>query len=361
MDNTNSHADVWWNIISGPNYVIETITCTLCDKQGVIIKGKNIPYEREMRNIIQSRLQEKNIYTEIIDNSEIKDINFGEYLLEKFGSSSDRRYYRRGIGTAENYIHEKNILKNKLIWFINVPENYLNECINFYKEYNAKNYEDGLLLFEFNDNKIENIKGLQIINIDQLITFYDILSFAMMLTSKFSVNETLKHYFVWIVTLLFKNDITSLVRFLNEEISSGDISEVIVAIEKLNSGKLNIDTNILNNSFWKAQLQIIFPIIEELRTGIIKKHYNLIEDALSKSKGQASYFGGTIKNPYDSEYGFLVYLMNQKSSNGEYLLSFPSNIYKEIYFLHKCRNKLAHLDYCDIEEIKKIISLQDII
>ena len=86
-----------------------------------------------------------------------------------------------------------------------------------------------------------------------------------------------------------------------------------------------------------------------------------LEDDLCKclSERYISQFGEQITDPYDLELGTLTWMMAKQDDNWMRYLYVPDeNTRERIRFLKDCRNCLAHMDCCTVEQIQTLISLR---
>ena len=118
---------------------------------------------------------------------------------------------------------------------------------------------------------------------------------------------------------------------------------------------------------WQAQLQTVFADIEMERLRITAQWEGLITDALHTAawdfrKGDLDtlrQFGEELRSAADVELGTLVYMMGLRKSDdhSQWLLYIPDEEEREwIYFLCKCRNKLAHHTNCSPEEMLRLLA-----
>lgn len=100
----------------------------------------------------------------------------------------------------------------------------------------------------------------------------------------------------------------------------------------------------LNHRLWQSQLRILFPILEQWRIDFIKKYYHVLESCLPIEQ-----FKETIDDPIELEYGTIYYLFSKKQ------LKLSAHEYENLCFLRNVRNKLAHMQVCDIQEVNRIL------
>lgn len=102
----------------------------------------------------------------------------------------------------------------------------------------------------------------------------------------------------------------------------------------------------IDHAVWRAQIRVIYPLIEEYRERFIEQHsremreYLPIEDAFKEE----------INDPEDVEIGMLLNM----SFNGMVQLDTPK--YEELKLFKKSRDKLSHLNCLTMDEVSVICS-----
>jgi hypothetical protein len=350
MTNT-AFSQFWWEEVPGPRRVRAEICEALKLAKSVVLTGTMIPWSKELRSLISKEFQDElDIYTDEISSSEsTKDP--ASYLLNKFGHSEDANNYREGVDPPlPEYLRKIKAIERKLIYVSGKSEDEFASWGAFLNRYKPKNPEDGIFLVETSVpvDEIAVSGKMVVVDTTSKFSFYDVLSFSIYLASRLDYSELWKHYAAWAAALVYEKDIESIADvFANvlPGVSPENIHAVIL--------QRTADRQHFKQSIWKTQLQILFPLIESLRTNIVSRYYQPIKDVLVS--GKHDYYGRRILDPFDSELGFLTYLGSLNNNANDHL--FPYDIYQEICFLHECRNKLAHLEFCDIPAINQIIKI----
>jgi hypothetical protein len=292
---------------------------------------------------------ERGLYTNKIDARNIGSAPLDRYLLENFADRRIAVAFRESEDVSiTEYLRNNKILCGKLFWITSVNEQQLTAWTPFFRKYQPKNSEDGLFLLEYSENlvNISNItlpKSIVPVDMIQEITLYDKLSFAMVLAAEMEEAEQWKHCIARIAVYFYEKNI----EYFADTLIDSDSKEVF--FEKLES----VDSADFKKNFWRAQLEIFFPLIERHRTRLVGKYYDQIKQALQQH--DELYFGEKITDPIDAELGLLVYLANKFDQNNNRLLLFPYAEYSMLANLHECRNKLAHRECLAIEEANRIL------
>jgi len=344
-----SFDSIWWEEIHGPRTVRSEIYKAFCDAKSVVLAGGTAPWAKKLQFLISADLEGNlSIHTE-----EIHDVNKirnpGEYLLGKFGKTDDKNRYREGSDPSlPEYIKTKKILENKFIYISKLEGDNYKPWEAFINSFKSKKATDGIFLIETSlpVQSIKTTNRITVIDIVSKISFYDVLSFSMLLSSILEVGDIWKQYIAHITSLLYDKNVESLGEFYSNYLSGC----VIKDIHNVLKDKINDDI-LFEKSIRTAQIQILFPMIEELRIEIIRRHRDKIEKFLQSSEHK-NLLDKRIVDPFDAELGFLVYL--SAVSKGAI---FSRQISDIIYFLHERRNELAHIEYCDVSAIERIINL----
>jgi len=343
-------AHVFWEEIPGPRRILGEITGALREGHPVLLDTTEAPWLKDLRYMVCAELQKEGVYAEEIDARESGANHPGNYLLDRFGKKEEINGYREGIDPPlPDYLRSRGTLEGKLLCVWGVQPNRFKAWSDFVTRYKSGGVKGGVFLLESAGgglNLAASARKLAAIDARQRISVYDVLSFAMLLASPLALPEIWKHYLAWYASTVFERDIETLAAFLTEAAASGGAPGDLVRALEARAG----DPRLLARSAWRAQLQIIFPVIENLRVEIITRYRDRIQTALDRT--EVLYCGKKIKNPYEAELGYLVYLANQGN-----LLSFPHDDYSDIAFLHECRNSIAHMDPCDMDRLMRIIAL----
>lgn len=98
-------------------------------------------------------------------------------------------------------------------------------------------------------------------------------------------------------------------------------------------------------SIWESQLKYIFPLIESYRKYFVKRYIRAIKNILPISNS----YGEKVTIPEDVEIGTLFYLVGR----GDIVIS--STEYNELERYRNARNRLAHMNVLENEEVEAIL------
>ena len=95
---------------------------------------------------------------------------------------------------------------------------------------------------------------------------------------------------------------------------------------------------------WRAQIKIVYPLLEEYRKGFVEQYSKQIKGLLPRT----SPFGEVYEKPEDVELGTLAYL----ADTGQ--LSLTKFERDKLIAYKDARNTLSHLGVLSLNEIKKL-------
>jgi hypothetical protein len=308
--------------------------------------------------------------------------------MQRFAYSDVRDGYRASSGvTIQKYMQNSRVLKNLVLWIKGMNAKQTEAWYTFCKKYQSASLYDGLFVIELYDNA--PIKGvpshIEQIEYSEFVSYYDALLFDSMVVSASTLSTEWKQYIATLTSLLCERDVELSERFINEtdftsmepvtsliSISANEYFEKRRQAENIGAShpfylirQNNFDE--LQHRVWKAQLQIVFALIEIERIAFITKWKQAIEEALNTpywdyQSGKSCYikqYGERLTNPFDAEIGTLDYMLHLRKNNNttEYLLYIPYDVDRQrLELLHSIRNSLAHMKACTVQEMNELFS-----
>lgn len=374
--------DFWWNNITGPHKAVVGVAEALLSNSTVILKvPADLPWRRPMRSAIEEQIRNMSgsgntIITQIDVADECSpDDDPGRYLLKRFAKSDVCRSYREKSGVSiQDYMIRSSVLKDTIIWIKGIDNGQARKWLKFCQGYKGASIEDGLFVMEVHEQvDLIETKNTQTVVFDDCVREYDLQLFnSFVLDEQYIYNDCWKKYISTVAASLCKTDAEvsesylRLMDFRNEDPITGvmkiaELPDFARRGEEANSTHvLNLwrkgNTAELSRRVWEAQLQVLFPIIEILRVKIIKELKDSLHECLTAHP--IYQFGEQITDPYDLEFGTLVWLMaKQDEHRMRYLYVPDETVRSRICFLKECRNCLAHTDCCTVEQVRELISL----
>lgn len=374
-------SQIWWQEITGPKAFVSNVTERLLEASVIMKVPDDLPWRHEMRQEIQSELREQYDYAEIsiipIDAEEDVEENteIDAFILERFALGDVARQYRKKSGKSiTQYIVQKNVLQNDVLWVKGITEKTIKPWRDFLLAFNACCPKNGRIVLEIRDsiqyvkqNTIEEIDYSSYISDNNLQLFNSILLDRMP-----TISEVWKRYLSALAACLCETDAEIAEYFLNEYAQqTADPIRVLEAIAQdpdySRRGAADGSSHILSlvrhkctsqieRRIWKAQLQVLFPVVEAERINLIERIKHDLTAMISVR--EIRQYGESIVNPYDFEWGTLFYAMKLTNINEEYYLKSLSKAEREeIRRFRDYRNNLAHGDCCTVTQVSEILAI----
>lgn len=378
-----SWEEFWWNNITGAHVVVSKVADALLENKMVVLKvPSDLPWKYSMRSSIHTAFQERtdtrDVIIEVIDavDDNPSDLEPGRFLLQKYASSSVARGYReKSKISMQNYITQKDIIKNRILWIKGLEGTVANKWIKFCKGFTPKTAVEGLFVLEIHSSvEPSESRFIEYIDFSDCVSSYDVQLFnGFVLDEDEEIaygSDLWKKYISTTAALVCNVDaeVSELllreVDFRKESVSDGiariaempdffrrgaeDGSEHVLWLYRNNK------TEELNHRIWASQVQVLFPVIEMERIEIIEKYRDAISQALTDN--YIVQYGEQITDPMEVELGSLCFMMSHRQDIYMYMLYIPDKTDRErIRFLHECRNLLAHVSICNPEQVRKLL------
>lgn len=378
-----SWEEFWWKNITGAHVVVSKVADALLENKMVVFKvPSDLPWRYSMRSSIHTAFQERtdarNVVIEAIDvvDDNPDDLEPGRFLLRKYATSSVARGYReKSKISIQEYIAQKDVIKNRILWIKGMEGSVANKWIKFCKGFTPKTAAEGLFVLEIHGNiVVPKSRFIEYIDFSECVSSYDVQlfnSFVLDEDDEITYGSDLwKRYISTTVAMVCNVDaeVSELllrdVDFRNESAIDGivriaetpdfsrrgaeDGSEHVLWLCR------NKKTAELNHRIWASQVQVLFPVIEMERIEIIEKYWDAISQALADNC--IIQYGEQIIDPMEVELGSLCFMMSHRQNACIYMLYIPDETDRErIRFLHECRNLLAHVSICNPEQVRKLL------
>ena len=384
-------SEFWWASITGPRNLCEAVSHALHQKGNVcLIVPNDLPWRDQMRACIETDMHQmpdmESFYVEYIDvEDDCPDVvDVGRYLLERYASPEIAAGYR-GRGKIQQYILDKRELNNRIFWIKGMNAEQEKCWLKFCRDYVPTQDSNGRFVLEVRWIKKESERrNLAVIRYSDAIKRYDLTLFNSVYLSreKSTYSPIWQQYIAVMCASLCDTDAeTSQALIENCNFSS---EEPIVGMQIVSEDETymrrgeNNDKHILNMirrkdtaavgaQIWKAQLQVLFPLIEMERVTFVEQYRERIQEALREQyydfrtdrPQQVYQFGDIIDDPDDAELGTLYRMTKLKRSEDttQYLLYIADEQSRNrVELLHAMRNSLAHGEYCAIDKVAGFIN-----
>ncbi|RRD64247.1 hypothetical protein [Fretibacterium sp. OH1220_COT-178] len=389
MMTSDQWANFWWNSITGPHTVILKTVDALLDKNTVVLTvPEDLPWRHSMRQISESEFKQHanstNTLIQFLDDDEecSRDREPGRYLLENIvRDPTVRNGYRESAGvTIQDYLVQNRALQNCVVWVKGLDGNRASKWIEFCSKYTVHSVEDGLFVLEVKDNVfVPNRKQLKSIKFSDYVGGYDLQLFNSFVLDdpdgRFPYGDNWKKYIANVAALLCGMDAEVSERLIGTtDFKHEEPLERVRCVADMpefeRRGSNVASTHILACSrqgnvaelkkrLWTAQVQVLFPLIEIERMGVIQQLRDEIDVALKElSSGGCpmKQYEKEVETPEDLDLGGLHYMLHQRKADRMYMLYLPDeSLRKRIDFLRCCRNTLAHANCCTVAEVQELL------
>jgi len=365
-------SNFWWNRITGPNFIVNSVARSLSEGKSVfLLIPDDLPWRAEMRAIIENAYRQdygnSNVYFSPVDVSEeCQEEMPGDYILKTFAKKNQTGYRQGSSQSIQSYIINKGILNNRIIWVKGLTNRSIKIWKDFCEAFNSSSLETGLFVIEINESiKCVDSDHISVINYSSFVNPYDVQLFSQyLLFDNNNYDGRWKEYMSILISKLCEND-GEIAEFIisNYNLKKSSLIEIITKVADqpefgrrgaapdsnnlLRFARQN-DTGEINKRIWAAQLQYLFPIVENIRISIITKVSNQISPYLH----EVNQYGESITDVYDLEVGSLDFLVQRHLND--------SVLKEKTKLLHDCRNKLAHRSICDISEIDTLMKMIEV-
>lgn len=350
---------IWWNhIIKAHSFLESIVTETIGGSSILLSLPNSIPWRNTLIDIVSDRLRienSKNKFEEI----ECPKEDPGAYLLERFCKKEIRTTYRYGMSYAQFLGKcQETVLNDRYIWVSNIPINKISKWLDFVAEYtvNVEDKTPGIFILEIHEDYIarKSKKGIKTLIFNQKIGNYDKYAFCALASSETRCKEYLRPYLAEVVSSISGDDVelcaecvSKGIEFLHSPVET--INDIIESCYRSDGERyiFNKGKDEITVSIWESQLKYIFPLIESYRKYFIKRYFNEIKNVLPISNG----YGENVTTPEEVEIGTIYYLVGQGD------ISISSAEYNELKRYRNARNRLAHMNILENEEVDVILKV----
>lgn len=374
----------WWSRITGPRVFIEQIVSSLSEGRSVaLLLPDTCPWLNEMRSFTADAIPNRYglgrlSVAPLRTSSEASATKSPlQLLLGKYALHDVALRYRESMN-PQSFLLDQHILKERIIWLEDAPENNLHAWLSFASAWRARSPEDGLFVIEVPahaSDALSNVAqdNLSLVDYRELVSDYSVSLFNGTLIDERTPRDTTnleQRYLASLLTNLCGGDV-EVAEALTDDLTAlrdNPVSTVMSVASYFEGSRgigeeahvLNLvranDRESLERRVWSAQVEVLFPLIETLRLKVIEALRSPIEKILDEDV--ITQYGEPVKDAEDIELGTLTYLMACKTESNERRLYVPdSALREEIHLLHSCRNYLAHMSACPPDQVCRLLAL----
>ncbi len=351
---------VWWTMISKAALFIQQITDSLLKHQSLILLlPPEMPWRSEMMERLDEKLMEQN-NEKRLEVTECPEQEPGAYLLEHYCKQEKRAQYRYGKSFAAFLAQENTVLSTRYIWLKNVSGEQLAQWCQFIRDYyghTASPAESAVFILELKEQtKIpKGISRLKNLSFSDFIEPFDVYTFCALSCAEMQLNTQQRRYLSEMVSTICGNDVELCAECIAK--GSGFLESPAACLTEIAGSacrsdgspfEIALSEEKIREKIWESQVKILFPIIEQYRSGFVKKHEAEIQAALPLQNA----LGEEITSVCDVELGLLI----QLTARG--MIRLDDQNYRRLDLFRLARNTLAHLkpvSYADAKSIMQTV------
>ncbi len=327
--------DIWWKRLSNPVNLIENIADSILENKSVaVICRDGIPWKTSfldavMEDISQCSAGMRNSTHDIREN-----INPGDFLMKKYCSKQEQSRYVPSETKARFLSKSKFSTINKSRVFVFL-DGQANEWVNFIDEYSSYFGEDdehGLFVLLTSDGNIKSSEHIDCYDYDKMVSQFDTLLLCMTVLSEQNYGILEKQYISETAVSIADGNV-----MLAGKLAECGINLVIKPYETVDfvlstdNFPMEMNEQKLKASVWKAQIKVLFPLLEQFRYDFISEHYREISDSLYGASNEDY----KNKNVYDLEIIDLYHICKKRRIVSD-------TEFKCLGSFREARNILAH-------------------
>lgn len=376
-------ADFWWRRVAGPNEFMRRIVSCLREGRSVILRvPRNLPWHQQLMALVKEQLQEAS-GTEALTLSPVEPGSEGmlwsaqtvtKCLVDRFALPDDRLRYRPSPGGDQSFLMRKGILRNKVIWVSGLDREGVEAWASLCEGWRAQTPTEGLFVIEDDTAATQckvGTKNLAEIDYSRLVSDYSAQLFNgfVLDDSYFSRLTTIrKRYTATLMTQLCQQDVEMSYMLVSENDLRRDCPQdamrSLVRSQRIDKRiTLNLSDDMvsigskweheLDRQVWSAQLEVLFPLIEDERLRIVNCLREQL-DSLIRVDAIVQH-DERVTTVEDVELGSLVHLMGRAPDGSRHLIVPDETLRSRIFLLRKCRNNLAHHNCCSPIEVSELL------
>lgn len=338
-------AEIWWREISGPKRFLKDIEKSIRDGECVLTNRADVD------TTFIERLKTR------FFNSD-SSIVFMEKQAADFCSGADfenkialeiRPRFTPGFVNPFKDMVEEGMLAHRIFIVLadEAKQPWIKEIINGFSAVSRPG--NGVFLFLLNDaDKMSELcSNCKSIVLSNYVSPYNIQYFALQCLTNFETDDSKGAYIAQLVSKLslFQNG-WAVSQLASPQIYGDDL----MPFYKGKMGELAVlPKEKVKQYIWEAQIQVILPIIEQIRRYLIKKYEEEIQNILPREDE----FGNKITIPAEMELRHLHYYLQKQKCN---LFTTGDNRWFNVAYA--ARNNLSHLKILKTENMDEIFGIE---
>jgi len=334
--------------------------------------SQDTPWRSELRLQIepQSKTSKSIMVLDFEDTYDGTD--FDNYILNQIAPQKANDYRAHVHGNIQNFITMENLLSDRILWIKGITQQHNSRWQELFSQWKSS---IGQLVLELTHNQERNLVKLgknksHLYDLD-FITSEDNRVFVSMLCREMSENATHQRYLTSLLVHMCGMDAEVSSACLEEsDFLKEDPLEIITKVYNKHffggfrgssSNKMiehpfyhikNDNRSALEKRVRKAQVEVFFPIIEDIRMDFI----NLHTDTLRRIMPSSDRFGKAVHSVYDMDINMVVSCIEtNRNRDKDAKIIYYSEEFKSIRKFRDIRNRLAHAEVLNLSEVQIMI------
>lgn len=345
--------EIWWSrLVNSVRFITEVKEVIMNGRSVIMNFSDKVPWIESMTYELEQQLAflTDTRSFEVHDASKIKT-NPGTYLFERFCSDSERKKY----WPVKHHSHEKFLavndntaLNHRIICVTGLSSRNTSAWLKTVTEYleNTDSNDRGIFILVTQDTVTHESRLIGNIKYTDYITAYDYNMLCLTLLSAGSCRGYQKKYISEIAVNLAGNDVEKAAMLVSSGIRLA--LNPIETVNRLYNSRGVSEPELKEKvtvAVWKAQINLLFPLLEESRRELCNKYKKDIQKFLPL----ISSFGERIDKASEVEIGQLFFICVQNKILGSY-------DFERLKKMRDARNLLAHREIVEYENLSKLVA-----
>ena len=351
---------IWWEqVTNAVQFIKKIVQSVLNEKHLAVELPKNIPWYDTMRDYAEEAIRRRSSDRNLVSLQDSGE-EPGKCVFEAFCNREKQSEYRPAVGYASFLAKcDDIVLNDRIVWVSDLAKENYSAWIEFVSAYAAackkERIAGGIFILELREQMaLSAKKGVYMLSFQKEISHYDSIVFNMLAASSIKKSAISKEYLVELVSNIAGQDMelaAQCIRKYREFLQKPYAVLQRIAEEGCRSNGEAFEKQFreeeVKKQIWKAQIKIVFPLVEEFRGHFVDKYKEQIERQLPIPYA----FGEEFTEVDEVEVGTLYFMAcNEK-------LHISSEDYHKLKMFREARNHLAHLCVLSEEEMEAIFSV----
>ncbi len=351
---------IWWGqVTNAVQFIRKIVESVLNEKHLAVELPRDIPWYDTMRELTEDAIRRRSSDRNLVSLQDSGQ-EPGKCVFEAFCDREKQSEYRPAVGYADFLAKCGDIVLNhRIVWVSDLAKQNYSAWIEFVSAYAAACKKErragGIFILELREQMaLSAKKGVHMLSFQKEISHYDSIVFNMLAASSIKKSAISKEYLVELVSNIAGRDMELAAQCIRKYREF--LNEPYVILQRITEQGCRSNGESFENQFreeevkkqiWKAQIKIIFPLIEEFRGHFVDKY----KEQIGRQLPIPYAYGEEFTEADEVEVGTLYFMAcNEK-------LHISSEDYHKLKMFREARNRLAHLCILSDQEMEDIFSV----